>query len=358
MSSVSTTDQDIHNLSTQAHTQDDSIKKETVSATINSVSSLSEESVKDAGVNNIEIYAEQYQNPFLRAMLFFSLFLVAYAYGLDGNIRYTFQALATSSYSEHSLLSTVNCIKTVIAAAGQIWFARASDIFGRLTILGVSIIFYIIGTVIESQATNVARFTAGGCFYQLGYTGAMLIIEIIATDFSNLNWRLLALFIPALPFIINTWISGDVTAAVNGNWKWGIGMWAFIFPLACIPLACCMLHMRYLAHKNAKDRLMPSFTIPKDVSRKEYFIDVFFWRLDMIGLLLIVCFFGCVLIPFTLAGGMKEQWRTAHIIVPEVIGWCVALPLYILWEIKFSRHPLTPWELLKDRGVYLSLIHI
>ena len=67
----------------------------------------------DPGVHNIEIYAEMYNRPIYRVALFFSLFLIAYAYGLDGNIRYTFQAYATSSYSQHSLLSTVNCIKTV-----------------------------------------------------------------------------------------------------------------------------------------------------------------------------------------------------------------------------------------------------
>ncbi|CCD26833.1 siderophore transporter NDAI_0I02650 [Naumovozyma dairenensis CBS 421] len=332
-------------------------QKETYSVHSTDISSGSEISIKDAGVQNIEVYAEQYKKPYYRVLLFFSLFLVAYAYGLDGNIRYTYQAYATSSYSQHSLLSTVNCIKTVIAAAGQIWFARASDIFGRLTMLIIAILFYVVGTIIESQATNVARFTAGGCFYQVGYTGAMLIVEVIATDFSNLNWRLLALFVPALPFIINTWISGDVTSAVGGDWKWGIGMWAFIFPLACIPLGCCMLHMRYLANKNSKDKLAKHVMVPKDKEWKRYFfIDVLFWKLDMIGLLLMVCFFGCVLVPFTLAGGMNSEWKTAHIIVPEVIGWVVCLPLYILWEMKFSKHPLTPWALLKDRGVFSALI--
>ena len=147
----------------------------------------------DPGVHNIEIYAEMYNRPIYRVALFFSLFLIAYAYGLDGNIRYTFQAYATSSYSQHSLLSTVNCIKTVIAAVGQIFFARLSDIFGRFSIMIVSIIFYSMGTIIESQAVNITRFAVGGCFYQLGLTGIILILEVIASDFSNLNWRLLAL---------------------------------------------------------------------------------------------------------------------------------------------------------------------
>ncbi|CAI4994138.1 ANL_collapsed_G0013810.mRNA.1.CDS.1 [Saccharomyces cerevisiae] len=310
----------------------------------------------DPGVHNIEIYAEMYNRPIYRVALFFSLFLIAYAYGLDGNIRYTFQAYATSSYSQHSLLSTVNCIKTVIAAVGQIFFARLSDIFGRFSIMIVSIIFYSMGTIIESQAVNITRFAVGGCFYQLGLTGIILILEVIASDFSNLNWRLLALFIPALPFIINTWIGGNVTSAIGANWKWGIGMWAFILPLACIPLGICMLHMRYLARKHAKDRLKPEFEALNRLKWKSFCIDIAFWKLDIIGMLLITVFFGCVLVPFTLAGGLKEEWKTAHIIVPEVIGWVVVLPLYMLWEIKYSRHPLTPWDLIQDRGIFFALL--
>lgn len=317
------------------------------------------EHLKDAGVNNIKIYSEQYQHPLYRIALFFSIFLVAYAYGLDGNIRYTFQAFATSSYSQHSLLSTVNCIKAVIAAAGQVWFARASDIWGRIPLLYVAVIFYIMGTIIESQATTVSKFAAGASFYQLGLTGVILIVELVAADFSNLNYRLLASFVPALPFIINTWISGNVTSAVGTRWKWGIGMWAFILPLSCIPLLLCHYHMRYLAHKNAKDRLMKQDTkMPK--SLKEFYdyvvVELFLWKLDFVGLLLIAVTFGLVLIPFTLAGGIKSEWNTAHIIVPEVLGWAVSLPLYIIWEVKFARFPITPWDLIKDRGIYSALI--
>lgn len=311
---------------------------------------------KDAGVHNIEVFTAQYDHIGYRLMLFFSIFLISYAYGLDQNIRYTLQTYATNSYSQHSLLATVNCIIAVIAAPGQVCFARAADIFGRFTVLIVAVIFYVMGTIIESQATNVSRFAAGACFYRLGITGLMLMMEVIAMDFSNLNWRLLASFVPALPFIINTWISGNVLTAIGTNWKWGIGMWAFILPLSCIPLGFCMLHMRYLAHKNAKDQLRSEFKLFKTMSWYEYIIEVFFWRLDFPGLILICVTFGCILIPFTLGGGLNEKWKTAGIIVPEVIGWVVALPLYMIWESKYARHPLTPWKLIKDRGIFSALI--
>lgn len=320
------------------------------------------------GIHVVQLYAKHYNHPLYRIILFFSIFLVSYAYGLDGMVRYTYQASATSSYAQHSLLSTVNCIRSVIAAAGQIWFARASDIGGRFPLLIIAIVFYSVGTIIESQAINVSRFAAGACLYQIGYTGIVLILEVIAADFSKLNYRLLASFVPALPFIINTWISGNVTSAVGTDWKWGIGMWAFILPLSCIPLGCCLLHMRWLAHRNEDTRRQlleikrlgrhKGWILPKSLPDlwNIYVVEVFIHQLDFIGLLLSCVTFGCILVPFTLAGGLQTQWRSAHIIVPEVIGWVVALPLYLIWEIRFAKNPLTPWDLIKDRGILFALI--
>jgi MFS transporter, SIT family, siderophore-iron:H+ symporter len=67
-----------------------------------------------------------------RLCLFIGVFLIAYAYGLDGTVRYPYQAEATSSYLLHSLLSTINTLRSVIAAAAQPTAAKVADVFGRL----------------------------------------------------------------------------------------------------------------------------------------------------------------------------------------------------------------------------------
>ncbi|ODQ82275.1 hypothetical protein BABINDRAFT_178632 [Babjeviella inositovora NRRL Y-12698] len=310
---------------------------------------------KSLGVRRAELLMKEYDSIAYKIILFFSIFLVAYAYGLDGTIRYTFQAYATSSYSEHSLLSTINVIRSVIAAAAQPAFARASDVFGRLELLAISILFYVVGTVIESQAYDIQRFCGGAIMYQIGYTGVMLILQVLLADCSNLNWRLAASFIPALPFIINTWISGDVTAAVGLNWSWGIGMWAFIFPLLCIPLLVCMLHMRWKAGKTEEWRQMKTeATLYQELGFWKFSIEIFH-RLDVIGLLFIVVILGLILVPFTLAGGVSTTWQQAKIIAPLVIG-IICIPFFVVWEHRLAKHPLAPMHLLKDRGVWAALI--
>ena len=76
-----------------------------------------------------------------------------------------------------------------------------------------------------------------------------------------------------------------------------------------------------------------------------------FWRLDVIGLLLLTVSLGCLLVPLTLAGGIKETWKKAHIIVPIVIGG-VLIPVFLLWEGYGARDPIIPLHLMKDRGIW------
>jgi SIT family siderophore-iron:H+ symporter-like MFS transporter len=58
---------------------------------------------------------------------------------------------------------------------------------------------------------------------QIGYTCVILLVEVIIADTTSLRSRVFFSYIPATPFIINTWVSGDVAAAVlkATTWRWG-----------------------------------------------------------------------------------------------------------------------------------------
>lgn len=322
-----------------------------------STHSQSEDTIKSKdtslGVKRIEIISSQYRLTG-KLVVFFAVFLVAYTYGLDGGIRYVFQAQATASYSTHSLLSTINVIRAVVAAAAQVVVARLSDVFGRMEIFIVSVLFYVVGTIIESQAYDVQRFAGGSVLYQIGYTGIILVVELIVADMSFLNWRLAAAFVPALPFLINTWISGNITGDLGYQWSWGIGMWAIILPVASLPLLVCFFHMQWRAKKSGQlDGISSEHAELKRLGFKKYFSHLF-WSLDIIGIILVIAIFGLILAPFTLAGGIQTEWKKAKIIVPIVIGF-TCIPFFVWWE-AISKNPIVPYHLLKDRGIWTGLI--
>lgn len=62
-----------------------------------------------------------------------------------------------------------------------------------------------------------------------------------------------------------------------------------------------------------------------------------------------------ILVPFTLAGGVSKSWGTAKIIVMLVLGLLLA-PVFVWWEAKKARHPILPFELLKNRTVVACLV--
>ncbi|CAK7204314.1 ferrioxamine B transporter [Sporothrix eucalyptigena] len=288
-----------------------------------------------------------------RIALFFGVFLIAYAYGLDGTVRYTFQTYATASYSEHSLLAAINVLRSVIAAAAQPTAAKIADIFGRVELVLVSIVFYVVGTIIQASSNGVNAFAGGAVLYQIGYTTIILLIEVIIADLTSTRARLLFSYIPALPFIINTWISGNVTSSVLAatTWRWGIGMWCIIYPVCCLPLLVTLL---IVGRRAKKLGLISPYTkaLQFDKGIGAFFVDLF-WRLDVIGIILMIAVFALILVPFTIAGGIQSQWKEAHIIAPLVVG-IVCIPVFIVWEMR-APHPLVPFSLMKDRGVWAPL---
>lgn len=303
------------------------------------------------GVHRIEIINSHFRL-FDRICLFASVFLIAYVYGLDGTVRYTYQPYATQSYGQHSLLATINVLRAVIAAAAQPTAAKIADVFGRIELIIVSVVFYTIGTIIEACAKNVESFCAGAVIYQIGYTCIMLLVEVLIADLTSTRSRLLFSYIPALPFIINTWISGNLTAAVLKvtSWRWGIGMFAIIYPVCALPL----LTVLFIVHRRAKKSgQLESYKSSFDLMGGRQLAVALFWHLDVIGILLMIAIFACILVPFTLAGGVKTTWGTAKVIAPLVIG-VLLIPVWVFWE-KNCKFPMLPFKHLKDRGVWAAL---
>lgn len=223
---------------------------------------------------------------------------------------------------------------------------------GRVELILVSICFYVIGTIIEACSESVQTFAGGAVLYQIGYTCVILLVEVVIADITSLRSRLLFSYIPALPFIINTWVSGSVTSAVLGTmtWNWGIGMWALIYPVCALPLLITL----YLVGRRArKSGSLEAYTSPYQLLGPRRLMVELFWQLDVIGIILLIAIFGLILAPFTLAGGQAAQWQTAHIIAPIVVG-IICVPIWIVWESRVE-HPIVPFHLLKDRAVWAAL---
>lgn len=299
---------------------------------------------KSIGVQRIEGIASTLTTT-TRIILFVGIFFVGYAYGLDATLRNVYTAYATASYRKHSLLATVNVLRTVFAAAAQVTSARLADGFGRVEVIGLAIVFYLIGTIVSATATNVDGYAAGAVIWQLGMTTIQTLVTVVIGDVTSTRSRLLAVYVPNLHFAITTWVSGNITSSVlrNTTWQWGVGMWCIIFLVCVAPLVTTLLFLDRRARR----------TSPQRSSAKRLSLVQTFWRLDIIGLTLLIAILVLILTPFTIAGGVERTWQTAHVIAPLVIGF-LCIPVFVFWQRK-APFPVIPFQYMKDRAVWSPL---
>ncbi|KAI1073059.1 hypothetical protein LB507_009052 [Fusarium sp. FIESC RH6] len=304
-----------------------------------------------AGVARMAIISRSLTNTH-RIWLFSGIFLVGYAYGLESQTRLAYQSYATSSFDLHSYLSTINVLRNVIAVAVQPSAAKIADVFGRFEVIAISTVLYTLGIAIEATAGSVEVFCTGSIIYQTGFTCIVLLLEVLIADFSSMRARVFFSYLPAIPFLINTWISGNITSAVleTTSWRWGLGMWAIIYPLASLPLLSCLYFLERKTWKGGKESEEVALL---SLKTKKGRADLFH-QLDIIGLILLVSAFSLILAPLTVAGGTASHWQSWYIILPLVAGLCLMVG-FITWEQRGARHPLIPFHLLRDRGVWSAL---
>lgn len=314
--------------------------------------------IRKVNLRRSELMAKTYDKWYLKLLLLFSAFIFGYGYGLCSNLRSSYTTYALGALDSANLSSTMVTVEAVIGAASQLGYARLSDLYTRSWMLIAAIVFNVIGNVIQSQATTVARYACGAVFYQLGYDGMIILVLFILSDNSSLKWRLFFISSSTWPYIINTWISGDIVEqakpSTGNNWKWDLAMWSFIVPLSAIPFICCQIHQWWLARSSEEWRMLN-----KEISCERQFTwwdraKELFWTLDVPAAILLALVLGCILVPVDLASGVKSKWINPHILGPFVLGF-VLIPFLIFWEYKFSRMPIIPWRLIKDRGIWAAM---
>lgn len=135
---------------------------------------------------------------------------------------------------------------------------------------------------------------------------------------------------------------------LHSTWQWGVGMFALILPVVSIPLITCLLIASRRARRQGK--LVGLATLREAHGGYRNLYKDLFWRLDIIGLILLCAVLSLILVPLTIASGTSSRWGHADVIVMLVIG-VVTIPFFAWWELKFAEHPILPFHLIKDRSM-------
>ncbi|KAJ7599324.1 drug:h+ antiporter [Mycena floridula] len=301
------------------------------------------------GVQTVEATNQVYGR-YSRWFLFLGLGLSSYIYSLDSQTTWAYLAFAASDLGHHSLISSIQTAQSIIIAVGKPVVAKMADVGSRGTAYAIVLVSYVVGYIVIASAKNIQTVAGGIILYALGYTGLQLLTQIIIADITTLKWRGLVSSLMSMPFIVNAFVGSNVSTSVieHVGWRWGYGMFAILIPVSLSPLIITLL---WAEQKVKKLGLVPK----KQPSTQTIFarIQKFGSDLDLIGLLLLGTSVALILLPLTLAATANHGWKNSSMIAMLVIGF-VVIPIFLLWEIKFAKHPVIPARFCVNRSIVIA----
>ncbi|KAF2227050.1 putative siderophore-dependent iron transporter [Elsinoe ampelina] len=274
-------------------------------------------------------------------IVYFGVLLIGSIKSLEEQTTFNFLPVATSSFKAHSLLATVAVVQSVTLAVIKPPISKVADVFGRLEAFALSMLFYIIGYVMQASADDAAAFIVATAFYATGQTGVQILSQIVIADISDLLDRTILSSFLDVPFMLSVWIGPVIAQLIlkNLTWRWGYGIWAIIVPISFIPLAISLFSHRRDVKQRAQSPKPPALS---SLSH----------QLDLVGLILLGGAITFILIPLTLhAHAFEERSKT-------MTGAFLALGLasllgLIVYECssKVGPNPIIPAHLFKSRTV-------
>lgn len=285
----------------------------------------------------------------LRITLLFFLFLQGYVTGLDGNMSMAMQQPLISIFGHNGDTSAVTTVKSVIASAVFIPYARLSDRVGRMEIWLAALAPFLAGRIATAATPTFAGLFAGVVVEEFGYAAFRFLSGILPSDISSLKDHTFTINIYELPEIINFWAGSYISQSLIGaeakeyqqhetQIRWGFGMFTILVPFTTVLLASVYLYAQFVSYRRKE---LPSLRNPdsgKSFARSLYDL---LKELDIVGVILYTTGMVLLFLALSLGGGKENEWHSVHIIVMIVIGGAL-IPIWVVWEMFFATSPILP----------------
>ncbi|KUJ12625.1 MFS general substrate transporter [Mollisia scopiformis] len=282
-----------------------------------------------------------------RYMIIAGLAVMMIMYELDNSTVYIYQNYATSAFNEISLLGTLGTAGVIVFAVIKPPIAKLSNIIGRGETYVLTISCYILSYILCASSKSINSYAAGYIIYNIGQSGTNIMNDIIISDITTARWRGLGIGVSFFPFLLMPWIAAFITeSVVDGiGWRWGIGMFAILMPIAGSLIIGTLLYYQRMAKKAGI------------VTKQKMTVYEFCSQIDLGGSILFCGGFAMLLLPLTLASTTTSRWRTPYLDALMAIGgmFLLALP----WYEKFlAKHPLVPIHYFKNLAIVTSILLI
>ncbi|KAL6404873.1 putative siderophore iron transporter mirb protein [Ilyonectria robusta] len=229
-------------------------------------------------------------------VMYICMWLLYFVNALQNNLTSNLSAYITSDFSEHSLLTVISTMTSIMTAACTMPIAKVLNIWDRTVGFTFMMVVAIIGLIVMASCHNITTYCAAQVMYSVGFTGLIFTVDVITSDTSSLRNRGLAFAFTASPNIITAFAGSPLSQQFHeSNWRWAYGTVSILLPVVATPL----LVTWWLAKQKALKNHVIEDTTPTRTwmeSFKYYFV-------EFDG-------FSLLLLPLTLAASQGNKWKT------------------------------------------------
>ena len=278
------------------------------------------------------------------------IWLVCFIQAFSSGIIGTLTPYVTSNFQAHSLTATTSIVASLVSGLIKLPYAKLMNIWGRPQAFGFMIIVMTTGLIMMAGCNNVKTYAAAQVFYSTGYSCIDFTTTIFIADTSSLKSRAFMIAFAGSPWIATVWAYGPAAqSALDGvGFRWGLGVWAIVYPVVTVPLFALFY---YNQKKAEKQGLVPE----KPTTNRNWkeSIVYYFKEFDVIGLLLAATGLALFLLAFSLYSYQKDTWKSPLIICFFIFGGLLVIA-FALWEKYLAPVTFIPWHLMTDRTVFFT----
>ncbi|CCH44538.1 Siderophore iron transporter [Wickerhamomyces ciferrii] len=295
-------------------------------------------------------------------ILIFTTFVESFA--ADSTVALS--SYATSSFNNHTLISTAQVVYKITAVCGYPILAKLADLLGRGEGFGLTVSCYSLAYILFATCKNGAGYIVGEVFFAIGRIGFKLFQQVFLADTTNLLNRGIWSTLPnAISGVPSTYAGSYIQDAFleHSTWRWAYGCFAIVLGVCVIPLTTIMI---IIDHKAKAKGLRKSPKILENIDKNQPWwkslLQILGFEIDIIGGILLVLGTALFFIPFTLTGNATPyRWSEGRLIAMIAIGFIIIIG-FIIWNFSSkhkplrNRSPFIPSQSLASRTIIVILI--
>ena len=258
-------------------------------------------------------------------LCFVAIFACFFLFALDQTIIATLLTTVGNKFNAFDKIGWLSAGFLISMAVLVAVWGKLSIIFGRKVTMMAAIVLFEAGSLMCALASSMNILIGGRVLAGIGGGGVQSIAFIIVTEILPIQKRPMGMAILSTVFAVASVLGPLIGGAFTSHVTW---RWCFYINLPVGGAAFLLFVFVYNPPK-AKGSIREKLKL-----------------IDYPGVLLLSAGLVVFLLALTFGAGGQYAWNSAAVITCFVVGGVVSI-IFFIWNFRFSKHPMLPWEVLR-----------